>query len=189
MLSTLSQTVHDLEQPMAKMSIADKQAQEAEDGSTKLTYKRADGSESTVYIPANPLEGLLPHTPPPPPQPFSSTPVDLEQASEATEGIVVEEPQTRVYKAVVTIEETVDADGQYRVVAHTPKLIEDEGQPRSFLERLALRQLRWEDARQQQDRTMHTLSVKRIRKLKMKKKKYKKLMKRTRNERRKLDRL
>jgi hypothetical protein len=35
---------------------------------------------------------------------------------------------------------------------------------------------------------MYAISVKRQRKLRMKKKKYKKLMKRTRNERRKLDR-
>ncbi|KAK5663778.1 hypothetical protein OQA88_4209 [Cercophora sp. LCS_1] len=189
-LSTLSQTVHDLERPMSKMSLADKQAQEAEDGVARLSLKHADGSETNINFQLNSMSGdFLPFTPPPPPQPLSATPVEAEEVSAAAEEPVAEEPQTRVYKAMVTIEETVDTDGQYKVVAHSPQLVEDEAQPRSFLERLALRQLKWEDARQQQDRTMHTLSVKRIRKLKMKKKKYKKLMKRTRNERRKLDRL
>jgi hypothetical protein len=190
-LSTLSQTVHDLD----KMSLSDKQQQvqqqEAEDGSTKLSIKHADGTETNVYVQLNAMSGhFLPYTPPPPPEPFSEAQAEAEEASaNAAEEVAEQEPQTRVYKAMVTIEETVDADGQYKVVAHSPQLVDDEAQPRSFLERLALRQLRFEDARQQQDRTMHAMSVKRIRKLKMNKKKYKKLRKRTRNERRKLDRL
>jgi hypothetical protein len=61
-----------------------------------------------------------------------------------------------------------------------------QDQPRSFLERLALRQFKFDEAQGRRD--MHAISVKRQRKLKMKKKKYKKLMKRTRVLRRKLDR-
>jgi hypothetical protein len=57
-----------------------------------------------------------------------------------------------------------------------------------FLQRLRSRQIRMEEARQEKG-TMLAISVKRQRKLKMKKHKYKKLMKRTRNERRKLGKL
>lgn len=188
-LSTLSATVNDLEQPLSKMSLADKQ-QESEDGATKLSLKHPDGTETNVYVQLDSMSGhYLPFTPPPPPQPMSDILAEAEEASAAAEELAEQEPQTRIYKAMVTIEETVDADGQCRVVAHSPQVVEDEAQPRSFLERLALRQLRWEDARQMQDRAMHTMSVRRIRKLKMKKQKYKKLRRRTRNERRKLDRL
>ncbi|KAL2129451.1 hypothetical protein VTI74DRAFT_7791 [Chaetomium olivicolor] len=196
-LSTLSQTVNDLEEPLSRMSISsgDKQAQEAEDGSTKLSLKHADGTETNVYIQLNSMSGhYLPYTPPPAPQPVSETvPVEAESANSAiAEELAAEqEPQTRVYKAMVTIEETVDANGQYKVVAHSPELVEEDSQvaPRSFLERMAWRQLRYDEARQQQGRIMQAISVKRQRKLRMKKKKYKKLMKKTRNLRRKLDRL
>ncbi|KAK0730336.1 hypothetical protein B0H67DRAFT_503645 [Lasiosphaeris hirsuta] len=185
-LSTLSQTVHDLEQPIGKQQ--QQQQQDAEDGSAKLSLKHADGSETNVYIQLNSMSGnFLPYTPPPPPEPFSEGSAEIEAA--AAEELAEQEPQTRIYKAMVTIEETVEADGQVKVVAHSPQIIEDEAQPRSFLERMALRQMRYEDARQLQERAMHTLSVRRIRKLKMKKKKYKKLMRRTKNIRRKLDRL
>ena len=194
-LSTLSQTVHDLE----GMSIAngDKQrsqeAQDAEDGTTKLSLKHADGSETNLHIQLNPMSGqYLPYAPPPAPEPLAETEVDVEAASNAVVEELAEqqEPPTRVYKAMVTIEETLDADGQFKVVAHSPELVEgDAHQPQSFLERMAWRQLRYDEARRRQDRTMQAISVKRIRKLRMKKKKYKKLMKRTRNERRKLDKL
>ncbi|KAG7292898.1 hypothetical protein NEMBOFW57_002943 [Staphylotrichum longicolle] len=199
-LSTLSQTVHDLEEPLSRMSIAngDKQqshdAQDAEDGTAKLSLKHADGSETNLHIQLNPLSGqYLPYAPPPAPEPLAeATEVDAEAASNAiAEELAEPEQPTRVYKALVTIEETVDANGQFKVVAHSPELVEDDGhhQPRSFLERMAWRQLRYDEARRQQDRTMQAISVKRQRKLRMKKKKYKKLMKRTRNLRRKLDRL
>ncbi|KAK0632446.1 hypothetical protein B0T14DRAFT_560136 [Immersiella caudata] len=183
-LSTLSSAIDELEQPLSQASLEDKQ-----EGGDKLTYKRADGTEANVYVQLDAgidsMSGnYLPFTPPPPPQPVSDMAAEADEISAAAE-----EPRTRVYKTMVTIEETMDSDGQVRVVAHSPRVVEDETQPRSFLERMALRQMRWEDARQMQDGTMHAMSVKRIRKLKMKKQKYKKLRKRTRNERRKLDRL
>lgn len=205
-LSTLSQTVHDLEEPVSRLSgaNADKQrshgVHEAEDGSTKLNLKHADGTETSVYIQLNSLSSqCLPYHPPPPPEPLSEAepeaPAEAETQAEASssttagEAVAEQEPRTRVFKAMVTIEETVDANGQYKVVAHSPELVEEDAQPRSFLERMALRQLRYDEARRQQDRAMQALSVRRRRKLKMKKKKYKKLMRRTRNERRKQDRL
>ena len=102
--------------------------------------------------------------------------------------MVADEPQTRVYKAILTIEETVDADGQHKFTAHSPRLIEEDSVPRTFVERMALRQLQYEERQAQRD-GMQAISVRRQKKLKMKKKKYKKLMRRTRNLRRKLDRV
>jgi len=186
-LSTLSQTVHDLEQP----------GKDHDDGSTKLSLRHADGTETNVYIQLNSMSGnFLPFNPPPPPKPLSDMIAEREAEnaalSPAEEAATEQMPQSRVYKAVVTIEETVDADGQYKVLAHSPQLVEDgdpllERQPRTFLERLAQRQLRYEDAREHAD--YYTISVKRQKKLRMKKRKYKKLMRRTRNIRQKLNRL
>lgn len=190
-LSTLSQAVHDLESPMSGLKLSDN---DMEDG-TKMTLKHPDGTESDVYFQLNSMSGhFLPFTPPPPPEPIAE--VD-EAAAEAEASAAIaeeiaaaeQEPETRVYKAVVTIEESRDSNGQYKIMAHSPEIVEDDAaQPRSFLERLALRQIRYEDARQHQG-VMHAISVRRQKKLKIKKKKYKKLMRRTRNERRKLDRL
>ena len=200
-LSTLSQTVSDLEEPLSKASIAngDKQrpsqeAHDAEEGSAKLSLKHTDGSETNLHIQLNPMVGqYLPYAPPPAPEPLTETAIDAESADSAIVDELAEQQdaQTRVYKAMVTIEETVDADGQVKVVAHSPELVEEGAaeRPQSFLERMAWRQLRYDESRRNQDRTMQAISVRRQRKLRMKKKKYKKLMKKTRNERRKLDRL
>lgn len=197
-LSTLSQTVHDLEEPLSRLNIANgekqrsQEAHDAEDGAAKLSLRHSDGSETNLHIQLNPLSGqYLPYAPPPAPEPLTETEVEAESASGAiAEELAEQEPQTRVYKAMVTIEETIEADGQVKVVAHSPELVEGDGRPpRSFLERMAWRQLRYDEARRQQDRTMQAISVRRQRKLRMKKKKYKKLMKKTRNLRRKLDRL
>ncbi|KAK3897534.1 hypothetical protein C8A05DRAFT_19726 [Staphylotrichum tortipilum] len=204
-LSTLSQTVHDLEDSLSRVNVANKdkqrsqETQEAEDGTAKLSLKHPDGSETNLHIQLNPMSGqFLPYAAPPAPEPLAETEAE---AAEAANSAVAEETAandqaqqeapTRVYKAMVTIEETVDANGQFKVLAHSPELVEDDGQqqPRSFLERMAWRQLRYDEARRQQDRTMQAISVRRQRKLRMKKKKYKKLMKKTRNLRRKLDRL
>jgi hypothetical protein len=206
-LSTLSQTVSDLEEPLSRLNIAngDKQrgpqdAQDAEDGTAKLSLRHTDGSETNLHIQLNPMAGqYLPYAPPPAPEPLVETEMDAESANSAIAEELAEQQQqqdtqTRVYKAMVTIEETIDADGQVKVVAHSPELVEEDGssagrRPQSFLERMAWRQLRYDEARRQQDRTMQAISVRRQRKLRMKKKKYKKLMKKTRNLRRKLDRL
>ncbi|KAH6619285.1 hypothetical protein B0J18DRAFT_240299 [Chaetomium sp. MPI-SDFR-AT-0129] len=230
-LSTLSQTVSDLEEPLSRMNMGgsgdktSRSAQDAvasEDGTTRLSLKHPDGSETNLHIQLNPLAGqYLPYAPPPAPRPLSETASNATNANTentnaasdsaasssttaATNNALAEESaadgQTRVYKAMVTIEETVDAEGQVKVVAHSPELveegmdsltsaIEEPGQPQSFLERMALRQLRYDEYCRQKGLTMQAISVRRQRKLRMKKKKYKKLMKKTRNERRKLDRL
>ncbi|KAM5355531.1 hypothetical protein ACJ41O_002177 [Fusarium nematophilum] len=179
-MATLSDTIDQLEGPMAQMTIGQQEGQEA---MHKVDIKNADGSESSMYLQIDTMSGeFLPFRPPPLPQPQAAAEADSAVAeAEAAEEV----PQHRVYKALFTIEESTDPDGQIRIMAHSPRIMQD-AQPRSFLERLALRQLKFDEAQGRRD--MHAISVKRQRKLKMKKKKYKKLMKRTRVLRRKLDR-
>ncbi|KAK1238272.1 hypothetical protein MKX07_006418 [Trichoderma sp. CBMAI-0711] len=181
-VSTLSDTIDQLEGPMAQMTIGG-QDQGASDGMHRLDVKNSDGSESSIYLQVDAMSGeFLPFRPPPLPQPQQG----VEAEGVAAESEALEEAaHHRVYKAMFTIEESTEPDGQIRIIAHSPRIMQDE-QPRNFLERLALRQLRFDQTRGHRD--MYAISVKRQRKLKMKKKKYKKLMKRTRNLRRKLDR-
>ncbi|KAL0935038.1 mitochondrial 37S ribosomal protein mS38 [Colletotrichum truncatum] len=183
-ISTLSRTTDDLEGAMAKMTITNQEADASGEPVQKIDLKHPDGSESSVYVQLNAMAGqFIPFRPPPPPEQMGAADAHAESA---IEDIVEEVPHHRVYKAMFTIEETTDADGQVQVLAHSPKIMQDEA-PRSFLERMALRQMRFDEA--QGHDTMQAISVKRQRKIKMKKKKYKKLMKRTRNLRRKLDRI
>jgi hypothetical protein len=187
-LSTLSRTIDDLEQPMQGLSISSRHAVNDANGHMhKIDVRNSDGSESSMYVQLNAMSGqFLPFRPPPAPTPASAVPAETgaTESQEATEA----GPQRRVYKAIFTLEETTEPDGEVRILAHSPILINEHTTPRTFLERMALRQLRRDEAHGRPD-DMLAISVKRQRKLKMKKKKYKKLMKRTRNERRKLDRV
>jgi len=170
-----------------------------------ISVKHANGTESSVYMQLDQMSGqFLPFHPPPAPKPLSASEAEAKALENARAGAslsegdaALQEPHTRIYKAMFTLEETVDENGNTSIMAHTPELIEEDGgdaslditsPPRSFLERMALREIKREHIRGQAD-GMLTISVKRQRKLKMKKKKYKKLMRRTRNERRKLDRV
>ncbi|KAI0397359.1 hypothetical protein F5Y17DRAFT_369555 [Xylariaceae sp. FL0594] len=206
-MSTLARTVDQLEQPMQGLSIS---AQHVTDASTStdmngepvqhISLKHADGTESSVYVQLDSMSGqFLPFNPPPAPKPLSASEAEAENLNASSEGdaAVQAEAHTRVYKAMFTLEETVDENGNSRILAHTPELIEDDGADasfddpspsRSFLERMAMREIKREHIRGQAP-GMLAISVRRQRKLKMKKKKYKKLMRRTRSERRKLDRL
>ncbi|KAG7044991.1 phytanoyl-CoA dioxygenase [Colletotrichum scovillei] len=194
-ISTLSRTTDDLEGAMAKMTIGHQETDASGEPVQKIDFKNPDGTESSVYVQLNSMAGqFVPFRPPPAPEAMGETAADAATSHAATaaesavEDLLDETPHHRVYKAMFTIEETTDADGQVQVLAHSPKIMQDGGDaPRSFLERMALRQMKFDEA--QGHDTMHALSVKRQRKLKMKKKKYKKLMKRTRNLRRKLDRI
>jgi hypothetical protein len=175
-MTTLSQTIDQIEGPMASMTIGGNGQQEA-DGLQRVDVRNADGSEQSITLQVDAMSGdFLPFRPPPLPQPQES----FETSAAETE--VEETPQHRSYKAMFTIEESTDADGQMRIMAHSPEMVQDR-QPRGFLERMAQRQMKADEARD-----MHAISVRRQRKLRMKKKKYKKLMKRTRNERRSLGR-
>ncbi|KAL1898582.1 hypothetical protein Sste5346_003486 [Sporothrix stenoceras] len=97
---------------------------------------------------------------------------------------------TRVFKAILTIEEQLDENGEVRIVAHSPQILE-EGAEEALQRPHGLRRHRlpsaYHDGTSGMPR-MEAISVRRQRKLRMKKKKYKKLMKRTRVLRRKLDR-
>ncbi|KAI0126390.1 hypothetical protein BJ170DRAFT_683983 [Xylariales sp. AK1849] len=187
-VSALSRTVDELEQPMQDLTISgqDEAATlDADDQLHRIEVRNSDGSESSMYVQLNAMSGqFLPFRPPPLPQPelaVTSTKTGAKEAVETT-------PQYRVYKAIFTLEETTEPNGEVRIVAHSPTLIDKDSTPRTFLERKAVRQLRRQEA-DGRPNEMIAISVKRQRKLKMKKKKYKKLMKRTRNERRKLDRV
>ncbi|KAI0837190.1 hypothetical protein F5Y06DRAFT_93393 [Hypoxylon sp. FL0890] len=185
-ISSLSRTVDELEQPMQNMTPDTQQGGETITDANgepmhKIDLKHPDGTESSVYIQLNSMSGhFLPFRPPPLPQPESA--VEEEMVAEDL-------AHHRVYKAMLTLEETTDEDGRIRIVAHSPKLVEEAPTPRTFLERMAMRQVRWREEVRGQGHDMIAISVRRQRKLKMKKKKYKKLMKRTRNVRRKLDRV
>ncbi|KAM3449577.1 hypothetical protein MY3296_006797 [Beauveria thailandica] len=193
-MSTLSDTIDQLEGPMAQMTIGG-QDEQMQSGMQRLEVRNADGSESSVYLQVDTMSGdFLPFRPPPLPMAQTAGEGETGSMAAATAEAAEENPQHRVYKAMFTIEESTEADGQIRIVAHSPRIINEE-QPRSFIERLAQRQLRFDEARARRangdhaaGETMEAISVKRQRKLRMKKKKYKKFMKRTRNLRRKLDR-
>lgn len=191
-MSTLSSTIDQLEGPVAQLTIGGVEDQGIGQGMHKVELRNADGSHSSLYLQVDAMSGdFLPFRPPPLPQVAESTADDAEGTAAAAAAAAVEAeapepaPHHRVYKAMFTIEESTEPDGQIRIVAHSPSIVSDE-QPRSFLERMAKRQMEADHARGR--REMHAISVRRQRKLRMKKKKYKKLMKRTRNLRRKLDR-
>ncbi|KAI0545536.1 hypothetical protein F4679DRAFT_599398 [Xylaria curta] len=199
-MSTLARTVDQLEQPMQALSIETQHVTDATasheangEPTQQITVKHADGSESSLYVQLDHMSGqFLPFHPPPLPQPLSASEAEAstENAPEE-EAALQQEPQTRIYKAMFTLEETIDENGNTRIVAHTPELIEDAAENAEVAEANAprsSRQIRHEHVRGQAN-GMLAISVRRQRKLKMKKQKYKKLMKRTRNERRKLDRV
>ncbi|KAH7027604.1 uncharacterized protein B0I36DRAFT_364785 [Microdochium trichocladiopsis] len=192
-VSTLSKTVDDLQQPMEAMSLggqqeADGMVDNTNDGMHKIDIRNADGSESSVYVQLNTMSGqYLPFRPPPLPQPRSESNTAAANEAAASSEMTEETAEHRVYKAIFTLEETREHNGEIKIVAHSPQILEDAA-PRTFLERMALRQVRRHLARDDSS-TMHAISVKRQRKLKMKKMKYKRLMKKTRNLRRKLDRV
>ncbi|GAW21243.1 hypothetical protein ANO14919_107610 [Xylariales sp. No.14919] len=210
-VSTLSRTVDQLEQPMQELNIANQHVTDVSashdtnsDPMQQISVRLADGTESSLYVQLDHMSGqFLPFKPPPIPQPLSGREAEAAAESENTgvaqseqESALQQDPQTHVYKVMFTLEETIDENGNSRITAHSPQMMQDDagdakreasGAPRSFLERMALREIRRERVRRA--RIMLAISVKRQRKLKMKKKKYKKLMKRTRTERRKLDRV
>ncbi|KAF2269855.1 hypothetical protein CC78DRAFT_241598 [Lojkania enalia] len=146
------------------------------------------------------MSQFVPFRPPPAPVPF-------DQAMESE--TVPEEPTIpaklvtqRAWSTSVLVTESTDASGKRTYSATTAPMVEIEVPPvehgqqtddveirQPFLDRMRQRQNMFIRAQGNQGRPgMHLISVRRQRKLKMKKHKYKKLMKRTRLERRKLDR-
>ncbi|KAI0473739.1 hypothetical protein GGR56DRAFT_648770 [Xylariaceae sp. FL0804] len=187
-MSVMSRTVEDLDMQMQDLRMSTQSpgeaaataaahGEEANGEIRRMHIKHdADGTATAVSFEMNQTSGhFLPFRPPPVPQsaPESSP---IAEAGAVAEAQSEPESQHRVYKAIFTLEETIDGNGDAQIVAHSPKLVE----------RNTLRQAQREQVRGQA-RDMFALSVVRRRKLRMKKKKYKKLLKRTRNERRKLD--
>lgn len=150
------------------------------------------------------MKAFVPFVPPPVPSPLDQTPgSDVATTLAAEASMSVAPVKQRAWSTEVVVTESTDATGKRTYSATTAPMVEislpeaesmneAEGfeirQP--FLERMRQRQIanmRRRDLLERPD--MLAISVKRQRKLKMKKHKYKKLMKRTRLERRKLDRL
>lgn len=165
------------------------------------------------------LKTFRPFVPPPPPGPMGSLEVaelrdTVQAASQPAQSEEVTTKQ-KSYSTVLTLIENTYASGRksykvrtspFQITRNPPPSTSSQGKlielPTSsvsvpnqkFLGRMQDRQEKWEDFREEQNREneiggWQTISVKRQRKLKMKKHKYKKLMRRTRNLRRKLDRL
>ena len=114
-------------------------------------------------------------------------------------------PLRKSYKTTLTIYESTNADGQRSYETYSSPIVVEPTQPENekeflpwthprgqpFLGRMRERQIKYEDRIDERMGTdvWHLISVKRQRRLKMKKHKYKKLMKKTKNLRRRLDRL
>ncbi|KAA6406868.1 MAG: hypothetical protein FRX48_09366 [Lasallia pustulata] len=165
------------------------------------------------------LKNFRPFVPPPPPSPMGSLDVaELQDAEQATGQPAESEQVTtkqKSYSTVLTLIESTHPNGRKSYKVRTSPFQETRNLPPSsssqgklielptssvkvpsqkFLKRMRERQEKWEDFRDEQIRDnetggWQTISVKRQKKLKMKKHKYKKLMRRTRNLRKKLDRL
>jgi len=123
-----------------------------------------------------------PFRPPPPPAPMPSFTIE-----NALERRLVRPTRARQI-TFFTARTPLHRDPTY---PSRPQYVEPRNSGRQpFLERMRERHERWEEGRMEKIREMwRAISVKRQRKLKMKKHKYKKLMRRTRNLRRRLDRL
>lgn len=188
---------------------------EENDLRTAVTQASSSNAESEVtHLDGVPMQDLRlsvqefakrlrPFNPPPPPVPMDEAQqASLEAEAEST-------PTEQSYSSVLTIRESSHADGSRSYEAYTTPFVRVEDMeapsgagtetmgeqyapesarfPTRFLDRMRIRQLRWEQYMERKNRTMHAISVKRQRKLKMKKHKYKKLMRKTRTLRRKLD--
>ncbi|EPQ61679.1 hypothetical protein BGT96224_5519 [Blumeria graminis f. sp. tritici 96224] len=125
-----------------------------------------------------------PFNPPPAPLPIDST----EPYASIVGTTESRSNQNRIFTAILTVEESMDPNGNVTFIAHhSPLIAEDAPNSNRFSSRMQIRQQRHR-SKVGKMRGMLAISVKRQRKLKMKKHKYKKLMRRTRNLRRKLDR-
>ncbi|KAE9980455.1 hypothetical protein EG327_006557 [Venturia inaequalis] len=138
-----------------------------------------------------------PFRPPPPPQPLNEL---VAASSKARSKRASAAPQKgRSWSTTITITEYTNRDGKImyaNAIAEPIAIAPSSPQKQPFLHRMGERERIWQEYRDERSQRgqskkpeMKLISVKRQRKLKMKKHKYKKLMKRTRNERRKLGKL
>ena len=150
------------------------------------------------------VKSFRPYMRPPSPVPTDSTiPKEAPQQSPHLSGLESESVVSqKTYTTTLTIHENMHRSGRKSYKTHTTPIIEGSGSiqgvtdiylPRvphgqPFLGRMRERQVQYMDRLGERE-IWQAISVKRQRKLKMKKHKYKKLMKRTKNLRRRLDRL
>jgi hypothetical protein len=194
-LSNALKTLDDVTGKLHKTKLQDQWNEETDEVRAAITaesYRRAevealDNTPEDMNFPRHILSTKYrPFQPPPAPVPMNTAESLAAEAEVAEDAL---EPQHRTYTAVLTIEESTDANGDVTYMAHSSPLVAEEppATPTRFLERMQIRQERYREQRSEEN-DMLAISVKRIRKLKMKKHKYKKLMRRTRNLRRRLDR-
>lgn len=215
---TLSSAVDTLESA-ASSAQTEQMTQEEVDLRQAVTQESSSNASQTTHhldIPAKTLHLNLqemvktfrPYMKPPPPVPMGSIlemaqpPLRQTEAQKQIEANSKLAATQKSYTTTLTIHEITQPNGQKSYKTHTTPIVEepsasDEGNvrylpptPRNqpFLGRMRERQLQYLDRVGGQE-VWSAISVKRQRKLKMKKHKYKKLMKRTKNLRRKLDRL
>ncbi|KAF7715648.1 Uncharacterized protein PECH_001275 [Penicillium ucsense] len=184
---TLSSTVQNMENSTSAMGESEDQfgqIQQSFTADVNGELRMHDGHEIGLSIEEY-TRRLQPFNPPPPP-----VPMDMNTNSASHLSNIAEE-ETSTYSTVLTIREQRHADGRKTYEASTgPFVRSDVEDPEhgftidaptgstsgmTYIERV------------HHNRTMHTLSTKRRRKIKMKKHKFKKLMRRTRTLRRKLD--
>ncbi|PYH89474.1 hypothetical protein BO71DRAFT_422983 [Aspergillus ellipticus CBS 707.79] len=182
---TLSSAVNTMENP-AHHAVADQEG--------SLQYFDAEGNQldglnlSDLKISVEELtKRLRPFHPPPPPVPFNEA---KDMSASESENF----PRETSYSTLLTIHESIHADGRKTYEAHTGPFVpnEDMEDPGAIGEADAIIDAPHSSGttyieRLRNNRTMHALSTKRRRKLKMKKHKQKKLRKRTRTLRRKLE--
>lgn len=180
-----------------------------ESSSNAEPVKHLDGAPKGHVSLEKLISQFRPFRVPPAPVPFDMTAESQPKRVEKREARArrVARPKQKSWSTTIVVTESTFEDGQKTYTAATSPIVRVPVPPRAdivdpvtgrrriqqpFLERMRVRQQRWEEYRQdratEKGREMLLISVKRQRKLKMKKHKYKKLMKRTRNLRRRLDR-
>ncbi|KAM3088400.1 hypothetical protein ACMFMG_000044 [Clarireedia jacksonii] len=189
-ISTLSNTLQTLDSAtgsLKQLNLQDQWNDATEELRAGTEIQHLDATPGAELLQSTTVPKYAPFTPPPPPVPMSTQEALAASAEAAQE--TQQASQQRTYRAVLTINESTHANGEVTYTAESSPLVAEDP-PRTFLERMRIRQERYEEYREQraEDLKMWAISVKRQRKLKMKKHKYKKLMRRTRNLRRRLDR-
>ena len=147
-------------------------------------FQHVENNLPSVFDGINAMSGdFAPYTIPPSPQHDGEQVVTSQgeakaQAQAQAQAGPGEAGQTVRYTALMTIDRTTKPNGEVLVVPRLIQLNTSNPKDKDARRRRRMDLIKW-----------YLISVKRIRKLKMKKKKYKKIMKKTRNMRRKLDKL
>lgn len=181
---------------------------------TQASSSNADPQPHNLDLPAKTLhinlqelaKNFRPYNPPPVPIPMNFSDGPAPNMSQQIKWQLQTQPSTqKTYTTKLTIFESTYPSGRKIYKSHATPIVEEPAAPSAipeaeeklvylppsprnqpFLGRMRKRQLQYMD---RMGEVWSMISVKRQRKLKMKKHKYKKLMKRTKNLRRRLDRI